>query len=128
MRSQLLCTFCNKKDYESSLIQISNAYTIAFDKIYVLENEDDDYQMFLTYNASVSSKSDFLPKTISVHRKKHTNSLYTINALNRLIIDETGGIDEHYEVDWEEYKNCIILTSDDGYRIVPTRLYKIVNL
>jgi hypothetical protein len=90
---------------------------------------DDDYPLYLTYNADVSGQIDFLPKTISMHRKKHTNSLYTINALNELIMEENNGVkDDRFEVDWENYRNSIILTSDEGLRIISTKLFKIINL
>jgi hypothetical protein len=128
MKSQLLCTFSNQRDYESALIQISSAHEITFNKIYVLQDVDNDYNMYLTYNADMQGE-DFLPKTISVHRKKQTNTLYTINALNNIVMEENGGIrDESFELDWEKYRNSIILTSDDGVRVISTKLFKIINL
>jgi hypothetical protein len=128
MRSQLLCTFSNKKEYESTLIQVSNNHDILFDKIYILQNTENPHYLYLTYNVE-GYDFDFLPKTISVHRKKHTNTLYTINALNELVMEKTGGKkDERYELDWDEYYNNIILTNDDGINIISTKLYKIINL
>lgn len=127
--SQLLCTFSNTNDYESTLIKITNTYDIIFNKIYVLSNVEDPYYLYLTYNTGGDRYSEYLPKTISVHRKRQTNTLYTINALNELIKYLNNGIqDNSFQVDWDDYQNCIILTSDDGYRILDTELYKIVNL
>ena len=42
----------------------------------------------LTYNINqdtFNSRQDFYKNTISVHRKKDSNTLYTINSLNALI-------------------------------------------
>lgn len=129
MNSQLFCTFSNTQEYESSLIQICRSYDITYNKIYVLKNIDDDYPIYLTYNAVCEDYNDWLPKTIAVHRKKHTNTLYTINALNELVIQETGGEkDESFEINWEDYRNSIILTSGNGINIINTSLLKIINV
>lgn len=129
MKSQLLCTFSNKHDYEKDLIQIVSTYEILFDKVYILQNEDNKFQLYLTYNIDSATRKEFLPKTISVHRKKHTNTLYTINALNELVMSETGGkLDDNHEIDWESYYNCIILTGVDDVRIINTKLFKIIEV
>ena len=129
MRTQLLCTFSNKRDYEKDLIQIVSNYKILFDKVYILQNIENKFHLYLTYNIDVNSRKEFLPKTISVHRKKNTNTLYTINALNELVMQETGGeLDENHEVDWEEYRNTIILTGEEDVRIIETKLFKIIDV
>lgn len=127
-RSQLLCTFSNKSEYESVLLKINNSYDILFNKIYILENEENPFHLYLTYNVEFGRHNTYLPKTISMHRKKQSNTLYTINALNELIKQETGGYDETYEVDWDEYYNTMILTSEDGLRLIPTKIFKIIDL
>ena len=99
-----------------------------FNKIYVLQNEENPYQLYLTYNVEFDRRGKYLPKTISMHRKKHTNTLYTINALNELIKGHTGGYDESYEVDWDEYYNTMILTSSEGIKLISTRIFKIIEL
>jgi hypothetical protein len=54
-----------------------------------------------------------MANTILLHRKKETNSLYTINALNTLIKSLNNGfLDKNYMVDWnqlsDEEKNQIV--------------------
>ena len=39
MKTQLLATFTNKTDLDKTIENIKGAYTIAFGKIYVLQNE-----------------------------------------------------------------------------------------
>jgi hypothetical protein len=70
-----------------------------------------------------------LPNTILVHRKKESNSLYTINALNTLIRKLNNGYqDPNYRVNWTDYKNSILLTNGSDLRILETTIYKIINL
>lgn len=64
-----------------------------------------------------------------VHRKKETNTMYTINALNRLIKKLNNGVvDKSYSVDWEKHRNSIILTDGDSYKILKTTLFRIIDL
>jgi hypothetical protein len=64
-----------------------------------------------------------------VHRKKESNTLYTINALNELIKKLNGGVvDTRYQVDWQHYKNTILLTQQNELRQLKTKIYKIIEL
>ena len=86
MKTQLLCTFTKRADLHSSIEIIVECNEVLYDKIYVFQNEKDLDQLIVTYNVEYSE--DFTPSygdTISLHRKKNTNTLYTINALNEII-------------------------------------------
>ena len=130
--TQLLCTFIPASQLEESIKNIQNSYTLAFNNIYVLENTDDSTQLILTYNVVLGSlKSQYAPpaSTISVHRKKQTNTIYTINALNALIASKNGGqMDRTYKVDWNELKNSILVTAHGQLKVVHTKISNIVNL
>jgi hypothetical protein len=67
-------------------------------------------------------------RTISVHRKKETNTLYTINAVNQAILDEVGVYDHSYDLNWNQYKNSLLLTDDYGLRRVSTKLDSIKEI
>jgi hypothetical protein len=70
-----------------------------------------------------------LQNTILVHRKKESNSLYTINALNTLIKSLNNGYaDPNYRVNWNNYRNTILLTNGPELRTLQTSIYKIINL
>ena len=72
---------------------------------------------------------EFLPYTIMAHRKKETNTLYTINALNRLIRNlNNGEMDKLYPIDWNSYRNYMILTDGDGFKIMKTNLFRIIDV
>lgn len=130
--TQLLCTFIDADKLAESVELIKNSYTLAFNNIYVLENVDNATQLILTYNIVVGSlKPQYLPpaSTISVHRKKQTNTIYTINALNSLIASKNNGmVDKSYKVDWNELKNSILVTAHGQLKIVKTKIQQIINL
>ena len=129
MKTQLLCTFCTKQDFEDTTQLISMASEIVFNKIYVFENMDDNNSLICTYN--VEKTEDFIQnnKTMAIHRKKETNTLYTINALNEAIRKENNGVlDKSYSLNWESYRNSLLLTNDAGLKVIRTKLYKIINV
>ena len=127
MKTQLLCTFCTKQDFDDTTQLISMASEIVFNKIYVFENMDDNNSLICTYN--VEKTEDFIQnnKTMAIHRKKETNTLYTINALNEAIRKENNGVlDKSYSLNWESYRNSLLLTNDAGLNVIRTKLYKII--
>jgi hypothetical protein len=129
--TQLLCTFVATDTLADMLNTIQTTYTLAFNNIYILENTDDPTQLILTYNVIVGSmdKGKVPPaSTISVHRKKQTNTIYTINALNALIAEKNGGlIDKSYKVEWEELKNSVLVTAQGRLKVVKTKMQQIIN-
>ena len=131
MKSQLLCTFSTKKDIESTIATISSAYTIMFSKIYVLQNEDNINELICTYNVDPQNGVDYnaVSGTISLHRKKHSNTLYTINALNECVKNLNNGVmDNNFVIPWENFKNMLLVTNSEGLNKINTRIYKIIKI
>ena len=131
MKTQLLCTFTTQFNLEQSIRDITKHFKIVFDKIYVLQNEDKPKELICTYNVDQEDDIDFnkVKNTISLHRKKITNTLYTINALNELIKTINNGVlDTSYQVEWDMYKNMILISNKDGLSRIPTRILKIIDL
>ena len=131
MKTQLLCTFTTQFNLDQSIIDITKNFKIVFDKIYVLQNEDKPKELICTYNVDQEDDIDFnkVKNTISLHRKKITNTLYTINALNELIkLINNGVLDTSYQVEWDMYKNMILISNKDGLSRIPTRILKIIDL
>jgi hypothetical protein len=126
MKTQLLCTFAETENLQDILQKIRENYKIVYNYIYVLQNKTNIDELYITYNIDVEFKPDVqLENTILVHRKKQSNSLYTINALNQLIKEENGGVlDTNFSLDWEKFKNSIILTGATGIRKIPTRIFQ----
>lgn len=129
MQTQLLCTFTYKGQLDETLDKIKDAYEIAFDKIFVLSNDNHDTELFCTYNIDTTEDYEILPKTISIHRKKKTNTLYTINALNQLIRKlNDGELDKTYQIPWEDYTDSLLVTNNDEFKKINTSLYDIIQL
>lgn len=131
MSTQLLCTFCTAETLDSTLKKIVSTYTIAFDTIYVLDNIENESSLCCTYNVDTKDPiQGTIPEaTISLHRKKATNTLYTINALNLLIAELNNGIvDKDFRVPWESYRNTILVTAYNKLKKITTKLNKIVKV
>ena len=131
MKTQLLCTFTQKENLNDILDLIILCNDILYDKIYVFQNGKDHNQLICTYNVEYDGDNhpEDIPNTISLHRKKQSNTLYTINALNDLIRELNGGkLDKTFPIEWENYKNCLLLTNEEGLNKIPTRIYTIVNV
>jgi len=126
MKTQLLCTFTDKEILQDILQQIRENYKIVYNYIYILQNKTNLDELYITYNIDVEFRPNKqLLNTILVHRKKQSNTLYTINALNQLIKEENGGVlDTSFSLDWDKFRNCIILTGLQGIRKVPTRIFE----
>ena len=130
MNNRLYCTFVPEEDVNSIVDKIRGSYSVLFNKIFVLESLDGE-KIMLTYNVDMgNSSSEFLvSNTILLHRKKQTNTLYTINALNELIKSLNNGVlDKSYSINWDDYKNCILLVQADGYKKINTKIKEIINL
>jgi hypothetical protein len=128
MNNKLFCTFSTEADLEENLTQIKDKYKIIYNKIFVLYSKSQD-EYICTYNVDFGNVSAFLENTILVHRKKETNTLYTINALNTLIKQLNGGVlDTSYKVDWADYRNCVLLTKGPELKRINTKLFRIIEL
>lgn len=130
MKTQLLCTFTQRDELDNTLDRIQNTYSLVYNYIYVLQNKSDLDEIYITYNIDTDCNPHIpLSNTILVHRKKETNTLYTINALNQMVREENGGVlDKRFMLDWENYRNSIIVTSAEGTRKLSTRIFQIIEL
>ncbi len=128
MKTQLLCTFTSEVQFESKLESIFDSYELFSRKIFVLKLEPSK-ELVISYNIVPSANNKFLTNTIMAHRKKETNTLYTINSLNKLIVSLNKGLlDKSFEIDWSKYTNCMILTDGDDYKILKTKLFRIIDV
>ena len=127
LTNKLFCTFTPAEELDKLLENIQNDYILSTNKIFVLHVKSNN-EYVCTYNLDPSS-STFPENTILVHRKKESNTLYTINALNELIKKLNGGVvDTSYRVNWQHYRNCILLTQQNELKQLNTRLFKILEL
>jgi hypothetical protein len=128
VNNKLFCTFTALEGLDDLINDLTRAYTIMYNKMFVLYVKSTD-EYVVTYNVEQGNVEGIPLNTILVHRKKETNTLYTINALNDLIKKLNGGVvDPSYRVSWQHYKNCILLTNHNELKQLNTKVYKIVEL
>ena len=128
LNNKLFCTFTPLEHLDGLLNHITSSYTIMYSKIFVLHVKSND-EYVCTYNVEQGNVGDLPENTILVHRKKDSNTLYTINSLNELIKRLNNGIvDTRYPINWQHYKNTILLTQHDELKQLKTKIYKIVEI
>lgn len=129
LMNKLFCSFTPKERLKERLDEISSQYKILYSKIFVLASPESDEYM-CTYNIEVDGyETRILNNTILLHRKKETNTLYTINALNILIMTLNNGMmDNKFPINWPEYKNSVLLTQGAEFRKLNTLVHKIVEI
>lgn len=128
VNNKLFCTFTSLEDLETLISRITSSYSIMYNKMFVLYVKSTD-EYVVTYNVEQGNVTSIPDNTILVHRKKDTNTLYTINALNELIKKLNGGVvDPKYRVEWQHYRNCILLTNHNELKQLNTKIYKIIEL
>jgi len=128
LNNRLFCTFTNLDEINDTVENLKNLYTIMYNKVFVLYIKSTD-EYTITYNIEQENVSTIPENTILVHRKKESNTLYTINALNELIKKLNGGaVDSRFPINWQHYRNSILLTNQGDLKQLNTKIYKIVEL
>jgi hypothetical protein len=128
LNNKLFCTFTSADGLDALTKDISQSYTIMYNKMFVLFVKSTN-EYVVTYNVDQGNINYIPENTILVHRKKESNTLYTINALNELIkkLNE-GVVDTNYKVNWQHYRNCILLTQHNELKQLNTKIYSIIEL
>jgi hypothetical protein len=137
-KTTLLASFIDRRTIGKSLRLIEKNYNVFNNMVFVLNNKNNRRQLILTYNIEKSDKKidykSIIPNTITIHRNKDTNTLYTIDALNYLLRNIC--INGH-SINWEEFKDCMLLTqkkensvdkNDENLVIINTSLNNQINL
>ena len=128
LNNKLFCTFTTLEGIDGLIKELTSRYSIMYNKMFVLYIKSND-EYVVTYNVDQGNVQDIPENTILVHRKKDTNTLYTINALNELIKSLNGGVvDTKFPIDWQYYKNCVLLTQHNELKQLNTKIHKIIEL
>jgi len=128
--NKLFCTFTQKDDLEETITKIGSMYSVIYSKIFVLEIADSS-EFVCTYNieSENTDRSKIIPGTILMHRRKETDTLYTINSLNLLIASLNNGVvDKTFKINWSDYRNSILLTRAGQFTQLNTKVHKIIAL
>ena len=128
MNNRLFATFTQQNEIDELIVNLSSTYNIMYKKIFVLFVKTTN-EYVVTYNVEQGNVNSIPANTILVHRKKESNTLYTINALNDLIKKLNGGeVDLTFKIEWQNYKNCVLLTQHGDVKQLNTKIHKIVDL
>lgn len=128
LNNRLFCTFTLEKDIDDLILNLKSRYSIIYNKLFILLIKGSP-EFVITYNIEIGNISDIPDNTILVHRKKEFNVLYSINALNELIMSlNEGRMDNSFKINWKDYKNSILLTQQGSFKQLHTKIHKIIEL
>ena len=124
-KTLLLASFIFPERLDVYLDYLESKFSIPRDKVFVFENEDDPLKIIITFKLVIRNGKridirKLLPNTIPIHKKG--TAIYTINALNRLIEDETGlskgNINyKNHKIDWDNYQDRLILVTEGELKL-----------
>ena len=121
----------DEKQVEDEVVFIVNNLPLSNNLIFLLQDKENPDKKILTYNIERSKSRKYNPRlfTMRVHRKKQTNTLYTINALNAAIAAEHDGqTGSHLKLTWQNYADCLLLTSGKNLQCHPVEVVKIFKI
>ena len=121
-----MCTFAHKTNLDIVTEYIKQNFEIPEKRIFIFANHSKRNELYCTFNAE---NNEYRGKnTISIHRKKETNTLYTVNALNEVIKDLNNGIlDKTMILPWQAFENSFILLDDPGYKRIDLVFVQRIN-
>lgn len=128
-KRQLICTFSLKSSFKITIEEIRKFYSVSDDRFFVFLNVNSPKDVFITYNIWCDKpETPKFPNTISIHRKKEFNVLYTLNSMNQVIKNENGGVlDKTFSVNWSNYRNSFVMADKFSIKIVPIELLEIIS-
>ena len=133
-RGLLLASFLtttSDEEIQTEVEFIVNELNLSNNFIFLLRCVDDPEKKILTYNAHVQRGNPFNPRlyTTRVHRKKQTNTLYTINALNLAVAEQhEGKTGKDLKLDWDKYKNSLLLSQGKKLQVHLVEVMKIFKI
>jgi hypothetical protein len=120
----LLMSFSSEDEYKTHLQVIREIYR-PDSSLFVIQNRDNDNEIFITFNTEYNFKT---PGIIKIHKKRETNTLFSVDSVNELSMRTNGKIDKEWSPNWEEYRNSLLLMRDGELAVIPTRLREIIRL
>ena len=130
----LLASFFEAKTDEEVMTEvqaIADNLNLTNKFIFLFEDKEDSTKKILTYNAIPEKGKRFNPRlfTMRVHRKKQTNTLYTINALNLAIASEhEGKTGKNLKLNWENYRESILLSVNRELKVQGIKVVQIFKI
>lgn len=133
-RGLLLASFLVNAEDQKVLDEVNfivNNMELTNKFIFLFRHKEEPHKQILTYNAAIAKGSPLHPRlyTMRVHRKKQTNTLYTINALNAAVATQHDGkTGRDLKLDWSPYESCLLLTAGKKLQVHPIEVVKIFKI
>jgi len=118
-KTTLLASFIFPERVEWFLSYLEAKFSIPRNKVFGYKNLDDESKVIITFKIAIPEDKrlnlkNLFPSAVPIHKKGTT--LYTINALNKLIdtqySDSIGNTDyKSIKINWENYQDKIILVN-----------------
>jgi len=96
---------------KSAVTRITEAFSLETDVFVYERMEYNGGSLFATFKAEIppDQRESPLENTKFINRNARTNTLYTINALNRICLLEIGREDKNHPINWSRYRNKIVM-------------------
>lgn len=133
-RGLLLASFLTNVEDQEVLDEVNfivNHMELTNNFIFLFQNTEEPHKKILTYNALVTKGNPFHPRlyTMRIHRKKQTNTLYTINALNAAVASQHDGkTGRDLKLDWSVYESSLLLATGKKLKVHPLEVLKIFKI
>lgn len=103
---------CRERDLPIYIDYVKVKHNINRSNIITYRLVDQPQELLLVF--AVADQSINIPTATVVHRKAASETVYTINGLNRLIVANNNGVlDKTYKVDWSLYQHCFLTTKNN---------------
>lgn len=114
----ILGNFVKKNKILSYLEHIHNEFNIVYKNLFIYSIENNEEEYFVTFKIESVKRNAFnnIKGGTIFHFKQ--GCIFSINALNKLIDDINPTTDKKsFQINWEEYKNHLIIVIDNNYQI-----------
>jgi hypothetical protein len=132
----LIGTFV-KNPHVSQKILKSIVENFSTEKIFIFSVDDSQHKRLVTFNIDERFMGDRFVEfkkqyknTLRLHRRKDSNTFYTINSLNRLVEKQNNGNqNNNFRIDWKDFSNCcLVLDKDEELKNLQTKLVKVIEI
>ena len=129
VKRKLLATFVPNDKIEWFIDYLEIKHSLPKERVHIFKNLDDN-NFIVTFSLESDgyiNLRNFIYQTVIIHKKG--GAIYTINALNELIKLLNGGVvDIRYRVNWQHYRNTILLTQHNELKQLKTKIHQIIEL
>lgn len=107
----LIGVFVRKNKILTFLEMLKYKFHIDIDRLFIYEIHNNQLEYLITFK--VTNKEQYL-KTLKNCTVLHVKNgcLFSINALNKLIERENGSQSKEYIIDWNSYKNTLLILTN----------------